>query len=52
MRYKIDCEQTISGDLDSVWATWTDLASFHSWEPREELMRLDAPLGVVTTGFC
>ena len=51
MRYKIDCEQTISGDLDSVWATWTDLASFPSWGPREELMRLDAPFGVGATGF-
>ena len=51
MRYVIDCEETISGDLDSVWDTWTDLASFPSWDPREEEMRLDAPFGVGATGF-
>ena len=51
MRYQIGCEQTILGDLDSVWATWTDLASFPSWDPREELLRLDAPFGVGATGF-
>jgi len=51
MRYQIDCEQTISGDLDSVWATWTDMASFPNWDPREEEMRLDATFGVGATGF-
>ena len=51
MRYEIDCEQTISGDLESVWETWTDLASFPAWDPREEEMRLDTPFGVGATGF-
>jgi uncharacterized protein YndB with AHSA1/START domain len=51
MPYQIDCDQTISGDLESVWATWTDMASFPSWDPREETMRLDAPFGVGATGF-
>ena len=51
MRYMIDCQQTISGDLDSVWETWTDLASYTSWDPREEEMRLDTPFGVGATGF-
>jgi hypothetical protein len=51
MRYQIDCEQTISGNLESVWETWTDLASFPSWDPREEQMRLDTPFGVGATGF-
>ena len=51
MRHQIDCEGTISGDLESVWATWTDLASFPSWDPREEQMRLDTPFGVGATGF-
>ena len=51
MRYQIDCEQTISGTLDSVWATWTDLASFPRWDPREEEMRFDGPFAAGATGF-
>lgn len=51
MQYVIDCVQTISGDIDSVWQTWTDLASFPSWDPREESMQVDGPFGVGATGF-
>jgi hypothetical protein len=51
MRYVIDCQETISGDLDSVWATWTDLPSYTSWDPREEEMRVDTSFGVGATGF-
>lgn len=51
MRYVIDCQQTISGDLEGLWQTWTDLNSYTAWDPREEVMRLDGPFGVGATGF-
>ena len=51
MRYVIDCEATISGDITSVWQTWTDMPSFPDWDPREEVMRLDGPFAVGTTGW-
>jgi hypothetical protein len=51
MHYVIDCGATISGDLDSVWETWTDLKSFPEWDPREESMRFEGPFAAGATGF-
>ena len=34
--YAIDCEATVTGTLDSLWDTWTDMLSYPEWDPREE----------------
>ncbi len=49
--YAIDCEATVRGSLTDIWNTWTDMASYPSWDPREEELRIDGPFEVGTTGF-
>ena len=49
--YAIDCEATVRGSLADIWNTWTDMASYPSWDPREEELRLDGPFQPGTTGF-
>ena len=49
--YAISCDTTIDGTVDSVWATWTDMASYPEWDPREESLRIDGPFEAGTTGF-
>jgi hypothetical protein len=49
--YAIDCEATVRGSLADIWNTWTDMASYPSWDPREEELRLDGPFEAGTTGF-
>ncbi len=51
MRYVVDCEAQINGDIDSVWEVWTDMASFPEWDKREQALRLDGPFAVGVTGF-
>ena len=29
--------------LDDLWDTWTDMAAYPSWDPREEELRIDGP---------
>lgn len=49
--YAIDTEATVAGDLDGLWDTWTDMAAYPSWDPREEVLRLNGPFEAGTTGF-
>lgn len=49
--YAIDTEATVAGDLDSLWDAWTDMAAYPSWDPREEVLRLNGPFQAGTTGF-
>jgi hypothetical protein len=49
--YRIDCVATLAGDQQAIWDTWTDMASYPSWDPREEELRIDGPFAVGTTGF-
>ena len=49
--YAIDCDATIRGSLADIWNTWTDMASYPSWDPREEELRIDGPFQAGTTGF-
>lgn len=49
--YAIDCEATVGGSLADIWNTWTDMASYPRWDPREEELRIDGPFQVGTTGF-
>lgn len=49
--YTIDCETTIRGSLADVWATWSDMATYPEWDPREQEIRLDGPFQAGTTGW-
>lgn len=49
--YAIDCEATVTGELDALWDAWTDMAAYPSWDPREEELRIDGPFQAGTTGF-
>lgn len=49
--YAIDLEATVTGDVAGLWAAWTDMAAYPSWDPREETMRVDGPFEPGTTGF-
>jgi hypothetical protein len=49
--YSIDCEATVTGELDAIWTAWSDMAAYPSWDPREEELRLDGPFAAGTTGF-
>jgi hypothetical protein len=49
--YQICCEATVDGELHALWTTWTDMTSYPDWDRREELVRLDGPFQVGTTGF-
>ncbi|MCU1513691.1 MAG: hypothetical protein JWO10_781 [Microbacteriaceae bacterium] len=51
MTYTIDCTARLAGDAQSIWDTWTDMASYPNWDPREEELRIDGPFAVGTTGF-
>jgi len=32
--YAINCEATVSAELDSVWGAWADKAAYPNWDPR------------------
>jgi len=49
--YAIECEATIRGRLTDVWNTWTDMARYPEWDPREEVLRLDGAFAAGTTGW-
>ncbi len=49
--YAIDCEATLTGTLESLWATWTDMLSYPEWDPREEAIRMEGPFKPGTTGW-
>jgi hypothetical protein len=49
--YAIDLDSTVTGEPSSLWATWTDMAAYPSWDPREETLRIDGPFEPGTTGF-
>jgi uncharacterized protein YndB with AHSA1/START domain len=49
--YTIDCVTTIRGSLADVWATWSDMARYPEWDPREQEIRIDGPFRAGTTGW-
>ena len=49
--YAIDCTATVRGSLTDIWNTWSDMAAYPAWDPREESIRLDGPFEAGTTGF-
>ena len=49
--YEIREETTIGGDIASVWAVATDVASWPAWDPHEQAARLDGPFAAGTTGW-
>lgn len=49
--HAIDLETTIDATPQAVWAVWSDMTAYPSWDPREETMRLDGPFATGTTGF-
>ena len=51
MGYTVECEATVPGDLSDVWATWSDMAAYPQWDPREEEMRFEGPLAPGATGW-
>ena len=51
MSYTVECEATVAGDLPDVWATWSDMAAYPHWDPREEEMHFHGPLVAGATGW-
>jgi uncharacterized protein YndB with AHSA1/START domain len=49
--YELVCSASIDAPVTAVWDAWSDLAAYPSWDPREEVMRLDGPVAAGTTGF-
>ena len=49
--HSIEFDTTIHADPAAVWETWTDIARFPEWDPREEEARIDGPFAVGTTGY-
>ena len=41
--YEFGDEQILQGDIDKLWAVFTDFARFPEWDPREELAEIDGP---------
>jgi Polyketide cyclase / dehydrase and lipid transport len=51
MEHTITCRASVAtADRDQVWAVWSDVAAYPTWDPREELNRLDGPFVADTTG--
>lgn len=49
--YEIHEEAVITGTVQDIWATVTDVANWPSWDPHEEAARLDGTFAVGTTGW-
>jgi hypothetical protein len=47
--YQFSSEQEIQGDVERLWAVWTDLPLFPEWDPREEQTRPNGPFAEGTT---
>ncbi len=47
--YEFGAQQTIHGDREAVWATWTDPDRFPEWDPREIRTSLNGPFAVGST---
>jgi len=51
MSFTVTCQATISGvTTEEVWAVWSDLASYPSWDPREEINQPNGPMAPGTRG--
>jgi len=50
MQHTITCTETLSAPVEQVWAVWSDVESYPTWDEREELNRLDGAFAVGTTG--
>jgi hypothetical protein len=49
--FALSCQTTLAGiSAQDAWTVWSDLASYPSWDPREEVNQPDGPLAVGTTG--
>ena len=44
MRYVLICERTIDALPKDVWAVWSDLTAYPTWDDREEAVDADGPL--------
>src|SRR5690348_15155234 len=49
--YSFSEEAIITGDIDAIWATATDVAAWPSWDPHEEKARIDGEFAPGTTGW-
>lgn len=49
--YVFGNELTVDGDLDRLWAVWSDLPRFPEWDPRELVTRINGPFAVGTTVY-
>ena len=47
--YEFGDEQILHGDIDKLWAVFTDFARFPEWDPREEMAEIDGPFVVGAT---
>ncbi len=51
MKHAITCQATLPGaTADLAWRVWTDLASYPSWDPREEMNCPEGPLAAGMKG--
>jgi uncharacterized protein YndB with AHSA1/START domain len=41
--YQFGDERILQGDIDRIWAVWTDFARFPEWDPREEMAEIEGP---------
>jgi hypothetical protein len=51
MMYALRLEAQLTATVKEAWSAWSDMTRFPEWDPREEIMRLDGPFAVGTTGF-
>ena len=49
--YSIECTATLTTGAEAIWNTWTDMASYPQWDPREEVLTIDGPFAEGATGF-
>jgi hypothetical protein len=51
MSFTVSCKAMLLGiAAEQAWMVWSDLASYPSWDPREEINQPNGPLAVGTTG--
>jgi uncharacterized protein YndB with AHSA1/START domain len=49
LMYQFGAEQEIQGDIERIWAVWSDPARFPEWDPREVQTRPNGPFVEGTT---
>ncbi|MBV9165372.1 MAG: SRPBCC family protein [Solirubrobacterales bacterium] len=47
--YEFGAQQEIEGEVEQLWAVWTDLPRFPEWDPREQETRPAGPFAEGTT---